>query len=268
MTAERPATPSAVASRVGAEPPQLQPGHRVAVEVQSAVARLAAPVVVPAIATALGWGLRYRVRDHRDVRRRLRRELATAPGPVLIAANHLTMIDSAILAWAVAPSWWYVLRTSKLPWNLPERRNFAASLPARVLAYLCKCLPITRGGDRQSSRATLAKLAHLMASGQPALVFPEGRRSRTSRVDRSEAAHGVGWLVKSTPGCRVLCLYLRGDDQRGYSFLPSRGETFTLLSSWLEPETRRAGMRASVEITDQILTRLEELESEYFDGRQ
>ena len=58
------------------------------------------------------------------------------------------MVDSAIIAWALGSPGWYLRHFSALPWNVPERRNFAASPSQRVLVYLMKCVPITRGGDR------------------------------------------------------------------------------------------------------------------------
>jgi len=211
---------------------------------------------------------RFSFHDLRTVRRRFKAELETNTGPVLIAANHLTFVDSPILTWGLAPTWWYVLHSAKMPWNVPERRNFASSAMARILAYLYKCLPITRGGDRKGVTLVLEKLAHLLRRGHLVLMFPEARRSRTSRIDRTYAAHGLGRLVKSVPGTRVLCVYMRGDHQNEYSFLPVKGETFHLAMSWLEPATEKRGLRGSVDITKQILTRLEEMEEAYFDGRQ
>jgi 1-acyl-sn-glycerol-3-phosphate acyltransferase len=185
-----------------------------------------------------------------------------------MAANHLTFVDSPILTWGLASIGRLVLQPTTMPWNVPERRNFADSLPTKVMAYLYKCLPITRGGDRQEITLVLAKLAWLMRRGHLVLMFPEARRSRTGRIDRTHAAHGVGRLVKEVPGTRVLCVYLRGDHQAEHSFLPVKGERFHLATSWLEPTTTKAGLRGSVDLTNQILNRLEEMEREYFDGRQ
>ncbi len=241
---------------------------RLALGVQSFVVRLMGPITVTAIGLVMRFLYGFSFHNHQEIRRRFKAELAAHPGPVMIAANHLTFVDSPILTWGLAPTWWYVLRSSKLPWNVPERSNFAANLPTRVLIYLCKCLPITRGGDRTAIPLIFNKLAHLMERGHLVLMFPEARRSRTSRIDRTHAAHGVGRLVKSVPGTRVLCLYLRGDHQREHSFLPVKGETFYLATSWLQPTTDKRGLRGSVDLTGQILTRLEEMEQEYFDGRQ
>ena len=241
---------------------------RLALGVQSLVVRLAGPITLSVIGLAMRFIYGFSFHDLREIRRRFKAELQSNPGPMLIAANHLTFVDSPILTWGLAPTWWYVLHSAKMPWNTPERSNFAASPMTRVVVYLFKCLPITRGGDRKAVTLVLDKLAHLLQRGHLVLMFPEGRRSRTSRIDRTHAAHGVGRLVKAVPGIRGLCVYLRGDHQEEYSLLPVKGETFHLGMSWLEPATEKRGLRGSVEITDQILTRLEEMEGAYFDGRQ
>ena len=75
-------------------------------------------------------------------------------------------------------------------------------------------------------------------------------------------------MVKSLPGCRVLCVYLRGEGQADYSDAPARGERFRVLFASLEPKTEHAGMRGSLAITRQILARLAALETEWFDARQ
>jgi hypothetical protein len=75
-------------------------------------------------------------------------------------------------------------------------------------------------------------------------------------------------LVKSLPGCRVLCVYLRGEGQTSFSDAPARGERFRVRFASLEPKTEHGGMRGSVAISQQILARLAALETEWFDARQ
>lgn len=247
--------------------PGLPFRSRAALALQSLLARLAGPITVIGVGLAMRFLFGFGFHGLREMRHRFRSELKANPGPVLIAANHLTFVDSPILTWGLAPTWWYVLHSAKMPWNTPERRNFASSRAARVVVYLFKCLPITRGGDRKAMTLLFDKLAHLLQKGHLVLMFPEGRRSRTTRIDRTHAAHGVGRLVKAVAGTRVLCVYLRGDHQEEFSFMPVKGETFSLGMSWLEPVTEKKGLRGSVDITDQILTRLEAMEKAYFDGR-
>jgi hypothetical protein len=99
-------------------------------------------------------------------------------------------------------------------------------------------------------------------------MFPEGGRSRSGRVEVESAAWGVGRLVKALPGCRVLCVYLRGREQDGPSNLPTRGERFRVSVSCFEPKSDRGGVRGSVDVSRQIVSRLAELEWRHFDDRQ
>jgi len=236
--------------------------------VQHLVAWCCAPLTLGVLAAAVRWKFRWSVADHRQIRERFRSEISAAPGPVMICANHLTMIDSIIILWALAPMWWYLLHFKKVPWNVPERKNFAHDLLSRIGVYLAKCIPIERGGDRSVVSRVLKRLHGLLDRGHVVLLFPEGGRSRTGRVDGANPALGPGRLVKDLPGARVLCVYLRGDHQEGVSDFPVRCERFTCMTSWIEPRTEHAGLRGSVELSAKIIERLRGMEERYFDDRQ
>src|SRR5690606_18758161 len=93
----------------------------------------------------------------------------------------LTMIDSALVAWALGSPLDYLRDFAALPWNLPERRHFASRGWRRALVWLLKCVPIERGRRADVGRV-LERAAWLLAQGESVLVFPEGGRSRTGRV--------------------------------------------------------------------------------------
>lgn len=213
-----------------------------------------------------GW-LRLRVVNAGEVRRRFRELLAESDAPLLVCANHLTLIDSAMIGWALGSPLSYVWRFSALPWNVPEQKNFAATPLQRALAYVYKCVPVTRGGNRGDVAETLARFAHLLRSGEVGLIFPEGGRSRSGRVELASAAYGVGRIVKDVPHCRVLCCYLRGDHQQSWSDLPVRGDRLRVTLAPFEPKAEGSGLRASREIARQITARLAELEVAHFAAR-
>jgi 1-acyl-sn-glycerol-3-phosphate acyltransferase len=77
-----------------------------------------------------------------------------------------------------------------------------------------KCLPVTRGGERTAVADVLNRFVYLLSQGEVGMIFPEGGRSRSGRVEVDMAAPGVGRVVTTLPGCRVLCVYLRGERQR------------------------------------------------------
>jgi hypothetical protein len=126
---------------------------------------------------------------------------------------------------------------------------------------------VPRGGDRREVAEVLERLAHLLRSGETVLIFPEGGRSRSGRVDTGATADGVGRLVKDVEGCRVLCVYLRGDAQRTWSNLPATDDTFVVATRLVEPRTGLRGPRASRDLATQIVRQLAEMEDEYFAAR-
>jgi 1-acyl-sn-glycerol-3-phosphate acyltransferase len=235
---------------------------------QREVGRFLSPVWIPLAMGAMRWILRWRVEGAEAARReyaRLRRE---SQAPLLVCANHLTMFDSFVIAWTLGSPLFYLRSFSSLPWNTPERRHFASTTWKRALVYVMKCVPISRGSDRRQVACTLARVRYLMATGEAALVFPEGGRSRTGRVDVSSAAYGVGRLVLGLPGCRVLCVYLRGDGQRTWSDIPRRGERFRVQLSLFEPKPEHSGPRGSLDVAQQITAHLAEMERRHLHGRE
>ncbi len=240
--------------------PTLDGAERARLARQRRVGRLLAPLWLPLAAATMALGLGWRIENARETRARYRRLRRESRAPLLVCANHLTMVDSFLVAWALGSPLWYLAHYASLPWNVPEERNFAATGWSRALVYVMKCLPIRRGADKREAARVLSRLAHLLGRGEVGLVFPEGGRSRSGRVEADTAAYGVGRLIKTLPGCTVLCVYLRGAHQETWSDLPVRGERFRAELSLLEPKSDAAGLRGSLEIARQIVGRLQEME--------
>ena len=239
---------------------------RRALGAQRLVGRLAALVWLPLVVLAMRFVLRWRIRDAGRCRNEYAR-LLEERRPLLVVANHLTMVDSAVIGWGLGGVAAHALRHRGLPWNVPLQRRVESSWLWRALAYVTKCVPVPRGGDRQEVAHVLERLAHLLRSGETVLMFPESGRSRTGRVDPETAADGVGRLIKDVEGCRVLCVYARGDAQRTWSNLPARGDTFTIATRRVEPRTGLRGLRASRDLATQVVRHLAEMEQEYWAGR-
>jgi len=254
---------------VDAQPaPTLPLGARLRLDLQRGIARLLSPITTVAVAALLRFWLRLSVENASQIRRAYAEIRAESGAPLLICANHLTMIDSALIAWALGSPGWYLLHFSSLPWNVPERIHFASTLPRRFLAYVYKCIPIVRGGSREQIAGTLARFSHLLRRGEVGLIYPEGGRSRTGRVDVEGAAYGVGRIVRSIAGCRVLCVYLRGERQESYSVAPARGEHLRVALRFVEAKSDHAGLRGSRDVAQQIVAQLAEMEREHFDARK
>ena len=185
-----------------------------------------------------------------------------------MCANHLTRVDSILIAIALGSPWRYVTRYGSLAWNTPAQENFANTWYMRVVVYLAKCVPVSRGGDRRAIGVVLSKITWLIGIGEVALIFPEGGRSRTGRVDADAVTYGVGRIVRALPDCRVLCVYLRGEEQKSYSFLPARKDRFRVSVQSMEPKTAMRGLRGSLDVSKQILTQLADMERRHFNDRQ
>lgn len=244
----------------------LSGAHKRKLRVQQCCAWLSSIIWLPLLSMLAYAGFRWKLGDVRQLRQQYR--ALRAQGSVLICANHLTMLDSALVALALGSPWWYWRHFSGFAWNVPERENFAADRWKRWACYLLKCLPISRGRDRAAIADTLNQLSYLVAHGHSVLIFPEGGRSRSGRIDQDNPAHGVGRILQQVADCQVLCLYIRGDKQDSWSNLPARNDRFRVYARDIKPRTEARGLRASVELSRQILSTLGELETQYFHDRQ
>lgn len=236
--------------------------------VQREIGRLLSPLWVPLAVAIMRFGMGYRIANLVEVREKFAAIRGASKAPLMICANHLTMIDSFLVAWALTPTWRYSVHYDELPWNVPERKNFASNPWERLSAYVMKCIPITRGGTRGEVAAVLDRLSALSERGEVALIFPEGGRSRTGRVDMESAAWGVGRIVGALPSCRVLCVYLRGRKQETWSQRPARRDVLDVSIECIEPKSDARGVRRSRDFSRQIVSQLAGMEREYFDGRQ
>jgi 1-acyl-sn-glycerol-3-phosphate acyltransferase len=243
---------------------ELRLRDRAALLLQREVGRLLSPLWIPIVVAVMRFGMGWRIEGKREARDHFQRLRRSHPGGLLVCANHLTMVDSFVIAWSLAPPWWYVLHFGSLVWNTPERENFARTWPMRALAYVMKCIPVSRGGDRREIGRVLARFTWLVSRGEVGLMFPEGGRSRTNRVDTEATTYGVGRIARALPGTRVLCVYLRGRRQETWSNLPAHGEHFRIRVAELEPKSTHEGLRGSLEVSRQVLGKLAELEQEHF----
>ena len=226
---------------------------------QRETGRLLSPLTTCAVVATLRFACAYRI-ENRSALLRAYRRVAKQPGPLLICANHLTLVDSFLIGWALGGPSYYIRHYARLAWNVPERSIFAVGFLLRISAFILKCIPIARGGRRSDVAGTLAEVAYVLRRGETALIFPEGGRSRSGRVELAAAAVGVGRIFRSVPGCRVLCVYLRGRGQHSWSNFPMWGERFRAAIRTIEPKSEGGGLRASRDVARQITAALMEME--------
>jgi 1-acyl-sn-glycerol-3-phosphate acyltransferase len=247
----------------------MQPSPRevAALELQRVLGWLAFPVVGGAAIFYMRVVRGNRIQDHAAVRARFR-ELVKTGRPVLICANHLTMVDSFFVHWALCSPLDYLRRYRLFSWNVPARENFQRGVLLRTMSYLGKTVPIDRAGSPAHHRAVLGKLAHLLRRGDLVTLFPEGGRSRSGRVEAAQVGYGVGRILSDVPGALVVCVYQRGARQETWGFQPARGDVIQVELEALEPSTAARGLRASRDLSRQVIDRIKAMEDRYFAGRE
>ncbi len=237
---------------------------KTSIQVQNFLGRIAMLIIAP-LYFFITKILFYRVKNLKEIRRQCANEFDRHNGPWIVCANHLTMIDSFLLGYASFSLIGHIIRFKKVPWNLPERRNFQSSIFLAILCYLSKCIPIDRGGSREKIKKTLDKCIYLLNNGHSIMIFPEGGRSRTGRINKESFSYGVGRFVKDVKNCKVMCIYMRGDKQANYGFIPAWGEKFFVSMEVFSPVSARGSdLRVQREYAAQIIDRLAQMEEKYF----
>ena len=227
-----------------------------------------APFWFPLASLFLRFRFGVRVADVASSRRVYRKVRSSSDKPLLICANHLTLVDSFFIAQALSPNWRFLADFDSVPWNTPEESNFASTPLHRILIYIAKCIPIRRGGQREDIREVLDRVVYLLSRREVAVLFPEGGRSRTGRVDPEGGAWGIGRVVAAVEGCRVLCVYMRGDAQTTWSAYPARGDLLRVSLALIEPKSDARGVRRTRDLSQQVIGQLAQMESEYFAARK
>jgi hypothetical protein len=192
--------------------------------------------------------------------RRLYREALATGRPTVVCSNHLTMVDSGFLHWSLAPLTEYLLHYDRFSWNVAAVEHFERNPFLRAIVFLSKTVPIDRSGDEAHRKAVVEQLRWLVSHGQVVTLFPEGRRSRSGRIDPSTVTYGIGQILKDLDRPQVLCAYLRGRRQREMSGVPAWGDTLDLSLELLEPTTQDTGLRAVRDLSRQVIGKLKAME--------
>lgn len=241
--------------------PALELRDRLSLKVQALLGWGAFAVVGPAAVFAMRFARGNHIDGLEEARRVYRRALASGR-PTIVCANHLTMVDSAFLHYALAPLTDYARDFRRFSWNVPTTDHYTKSRLLQVLVYLTKCVPIDRSSAAEERKAVLNQLAYLASHGQVITLFPEGTRSRTGRVDVESVTYGVGQILKELDSPQVLCAYLRGERQETYSTIPAFADTLTLRVALVEPRTKETGLRAARDLSRQVIEKLKAMEDE------
>ncbi|OUR97903.1 hypothetical protein A9Q84_06820 [Halobacteriovorax marinus] len=208
---------------------------------------------------------KYQVDNLKELRKQYKDLLKEAKGPVLVCTNHLTLIDSIIQGVILSSIPNYLLHFRRLPWNLPEKKNFYHKLHWRMVCYLGKCIPVTRKASPKQAKESTDKMLYILNRGDLISIFPEGKRSRTGIVDDEDFSYGTGQLLKSLPNTKVLCIYMRGIKNGGFANFPSKGERFHLSMKMTTPTSELKGLRKVRDLSIQVISEIKKMEEEYFE---
>jgi hypothetical protein len=206
---------------------------------------------------------RYTIVNHDQVRT-LYKEIVKTDKPLIICANHLTFIDSALIVWALGSLPWYLMNYKKFSWNLPAGDVFKKNFFYRIIGYIAKCIFIHRDGSKEHKTNVLAMCKHLLQSGEIVTIFPEGRRSRSGIFESEKMVYGVGKLVAEIGPSNILCIYLRSDKQKTYTNFPPIGSNFHVDMRVIEttaPSNDRDGYAVVVK---KVSETIKSMETNYF----
>ncbi|MBL8928938.1 MAG: 1-acyl-sn-glycerol-3-phosphate acyltransferase [Kineosporiaceae bacterium] len=178
-----------------------------------------------------------------------------AQGPVIIASNHLSFIDSVVI-----------------PLVVPRRVRFLAKAEYfegtgvrgwvnRTFFTAVDAVPVNRDSQR-NAMASLRLAMDVLAEGTAFGIYPEGTRSRDGRLYQGRT--GVGWLALES-GAPVVPVALIGTDQvqpigarvpRPHPVRVSVGEPIDP-APWIAAVATSGGAgKARREITEAVMARI------------
>jgi 1-acyl-sn-glycerol-3-phosphate acyltransferase len=171
-------------------------------------------------------------------------------GPVIIASNHLSFIDSVVIPLAVPRRVRFLAKAEYFEGRGLRGRGMAAFF------HLIDAVPVRRTGNRDSMRS-LESALEVLREGTAFGIYPEGTRSRDGRLYRGRT--GVGWLAL-TSGAPVVPVALTGTDQ--VQPVGSHRPRVRPVTIRFGPPVDPAGYadlpagRARREITDEVMDRI------------
>ncbi len=182
------------------------------------------------------------------------RENVPATGPVMLASNHLSFIDSIAIPLVAPRKVGYLAKAEY--WQAPGLSGWLQ----RALFTALGALPVERGTHR-AAQAALDTALGVLRSGGAFGIYPEGTRSRDGRLGRGKT--GVAWLAL-TADCPVVPVAVSGTDRIqpvGARWPRPHRVSITFGRPLTFPEFRgQAGKgRARREVTDRIMEAIAEL---------
>ena len=172
-------------------------------------------------------------------------------GPALLASNHLSVLDPALIGSVMPRELDYMAKTELF--RIPGFGGLIRRLNAH---------PVDRTG---SDSAALRLALRLLQQGRAVLVFPEGTRGSEGKLQ--EARAGAGMLA-ALSGAPVVPVYIQGSGRalpRGAT-VPRPKRVSVTVGSPLR-FTRERGRTRYQEVSDEIMAAIGRLKAEAERGR-
>jgi 1-acyl-sn-glycerol-3-phosphate acyltransferase len=131
------------------------------------------------------------------------RENVPPSGPVILASNHLSFIDSIAIPLMAPRTVAYLAKAEY--WQGSGLKGWFS----RTLFTALRAQPVERQAQRAATAALDTALA-VLQGGEAFGIYPEGTRSRDGRLARGKT--GVAWLAL-TADCPVVPVAVHGTDR-------------------------------------------------------
>lgn len=140
--------------------------------------------------------------------------LESLKGPVILASNHQSHLDTPLILAALPPRWRYSVAPAMLKEFFdahfhPERHSFVRRLTSGLNFYLAtlllNCFPLPQ--QEAGMRETVRHIGDLVSDGWSVLIFPEGERVTSDEIKTFQP--GVG-MIGSRLRVPVVPIRLRG----------------------------------------------------------
>jgi len=185
--------------------------------------------------------------------------------PYLLVSNHLTLIDSWFIGYAIcSPNFFW--KPQLFFWSIPEMKNYYRGLLA-LLIWLSRTIPIIRGAPPKEQKLSKDKIINVLQNNEAIHIFPEGTRSRTGRIENYTT--GVGRIYLRVPNCKILPVYIRGIENVlpiGQKFPRLLKKIDVVIGEPVRLTTEYKGIKGGVDISKQIFDILVTMEKKYFES--
>jgi 1-acyl-sn-glycerol-3-phosphate acyltransferase len=179
------------------------------------------------------------------------RENVPPSGPVILASNHLSFIDSIAIPLMAPRTVAYLAKAEY--WQGSGLKGWFT----RTLFTALRAQPVERQAQRAATAALDTALA-VLQGGEAFGIYPEGTRSRDGRLARGKT--GVAWLAL-TADCPVVPVAVHGTDRVqpvGARWPRPARIRVTFGEPLVFPEYRGMASKGKVrrEVTDRVMERI------------